>query len=231
MKKLITGFCVLFLIFGCATNTGSGTKSSDAGKKSAEAAGPQPETTLVDDFESDESLTLRFTYDDATDGGTSTIVPASIPEEIKDKQVAMEHSPGKGAEGSDGWFKMTGKVTTAFTYGYAGLGVKLNKDAIPVDLSEYTGIMLWAKGDGKKYRLQFVSKNVEDFCYYNFPFKAEKEWTLVKVPFKFIMQETWGAKKGKTESLQQVTALQIQTIGQPIDSFELNVDSIALYKE
>ncbi len=111
------------------------------------------------------------------------------------------------------------------------MGVFLNEEEAPVDVSGYTGITFWVKGDGQRYRMEFISENITDFCYYGYTFKTTDEWTEVNIPFRFLLQETWGEAKGKTASLKGVTAIKFQTRGQPLDSFELYLDEINFYTE
>ncbi|MBN2509900.1 MAG: CIA30 family protein [Spirochaetales bacterium] len=228
MNKVLAGLFVLALFTGCATNAGS---ASAAKTETADVeAVPQAEITLVDDFDTEDLTTLRYTYNDKADGGDSVVLPAP-GEEGDDTPMPVEKAEGQGANGSDAWLKMTGNVTTKFQYGFAGMGVKFNKEEEPVDISGYTGMMFWVKGDGQKYRVEIITNNIKDFCYFGYTFNTTGEWTQIKIPFKFIMQETWGEAKAKTSSLKEAVAFKFQTRGQPLDSFELNLDDLVLYKE
>jgi imidazolonepropionase-like amidohydrolase len=106
------------------------------------------EPGLVSDFENG-TLHAAFGYgwDISTDsirGGTST---AHI-------EVLSE-----GANGGNGSLLITGEITSAFPYAWAGaIFYPGPAPFAPADLSEKTGISFWAKGDGKTYLVMLFSQ-------------------------------------------------------------------------
>lgn len=62
----------------------------------------------------------------------------------------------------------------------------------PKDLSDYTSLRFYAKGDGKKYRVRLGRVAVEDYCDFEYTFVAPKEWTLITAPLDKFVQPKWG---------------------------------------
>jgi hypothetical protein len=62
----------------------------------------------------------------------------------------------------------------------------------PKDLSAFTSLRFFAKGDGKKYRVRLGREAVKDYCDYEYTFVAPKEWTRITAPFSEFVQPKWG---------------------------------------
>lgn len=142
----------------------------------------------------------------------------------------------EGADNSKRCLKITGKVTTQFAYGFAGIYANFDPASFeptsgnPVDLSKFQGIQFYAKGDGNKYRINFVTDNIKDFDYFMFLFSASEDWKLIKIPFKELKQFGFGApSKWTGKDVQGIQILTFTFPGMALDSFELNIDKISFY--
>lgn len=153
-------------------------------------------------------------------GGSSVVNPSPF---------VLQKDPGKGAKGSDGYAKCFGMVTTKYQYGFAGLTYDFTQDKSAFDMSSYTGFKFWMKGDGKTYNFAIKSPLNKDFDYYLFGIKTTPDWTEYTIPFQKFYQYNWGAAIDLKACLKSATGFQIQTIGQPIDKFEFDMDEVSLY--
>jgi hypothetical protein len=177
---------------------------------------------LLDDLEDGDRFNKFggswFTYDDRDFGGDSKVSPE-----------VFKLSKG-GAFGSYKYARISGKVTTAFEWGFIGMGTKLHRHNDPVDIREYTGIEFRARGDGKKYRLKFRSDATKDHDDYGYDFVTTKDWNRFIINFGDIYQQGWGREASRDEALSDVVSINWQTIDQPLPSVKLDVDYIRFLK-
>lgn len=121
----------------------------------------------------------------------------------------------------NGTTKVTGTVTTQCPYGFAGVTLVGDKDAFIEDLKTAKGIKLTVKGDGKSYNIRVETSDRKDYCFHEYTFKATEKETTYEIPFKKLVQESWG-KKMKFDQ-KKITTISIQTIGQPIESYSFEI--------
>lgn len=124
--------------------------------------------------------------------------------------------------------KVTGTVTTKYQYGFAGITLIGDKDAFIEELKNAKGIKLTVKGDGKDYNVRIETSDRSDYCFHEYTFKATEKETTYEIPFKKLVQESWG--KQKKFDVKKITTVSIQTIGQPIDSYSLEVVKLEILK-
>ncbi|GEM_PF-42322 len=178
-----------------------------------------PSGPLVEDFEDGDTISRwggRWTaVDDRVAGGSShaqiDIVPA-------------------GAHGSRHALKISGRVTTRFTWGpFAGAALSLSRDPqSTVDVSAYRGIQFYVRGDGKTYRMLVHIAAVKDYDAFFASFTAGNEWRLVRIPFSELRQQGFGRRV--EWNARQVKSIAFFTSGAPHEAFELYLDDIAFYK-
>jgi hypothetical protein len=160
-------------------------------------------------------------YSDAKNsGGSSTVNPDPF---------VPQKDPGKGAKGTDTFAKVWGTVTTQYQYGFSGFGYNFTPDESTIDISGYTGVKFWMKGDGRQYNFMIKSPLAKDFAYYEWAVTAGPDWKEYVVPFKKFYQESWSAPVALSDYLKASEGIQLQTVGQPIDKFEFSLDEISLY--
>jgi complex I intermediate-associated protein 30 (CIA30) len=169
---------------------------------------------LVADFESGSPNTSFgsnwYKISDKVAGGSS--------------QVQFEVIDG-GAAKSKKALRMTGKLTSDFQYGpFAGMGATVDKNG--KDLSGYTGLRFYARGDGGTYRVSVPSVAVTDHNEYGKEFVAGKAWRLVMIPFNQLKQGDWGHKTAW--SGKDVKGVELTANGAPRD-FQLDIDQISFY--
>jgi hypothetical protein len=120
-------------------------------------------------------------------------------------------------------------VAPGYIYGFIGMGVQLTVTAgedggcQKVDISGYTGVKFWTKGDGKIYHIKLPytkdtlcdTKDVGSFTAHNdykVTFTASATWTLMEFPFTAFKQATgWGTVVPLTDVLQAASQIQFQT--------------------
>jgi|ERR1043166_6878729 hypothetical protein len=107
---------------------------------------------------------------------------------VKPFAVVKDGSP-KGAKGHGHFAGHIGKSKDPWPW--AVLDLAFGDDA-PKDLSAYTHLRFWAKGDGKKYRIRLGRDAVKDYCHYEYTFVAPKEWTRITAPLADFTQPKWG---------------------------------------
>ncbi|MBI3822484.1 MAG: CIA30 family protein [Planctomycetes bacterium] len=101
--------------------------------------------------------------------------------------VVKDGSP-KGSKGHGHFSGHMGKSKDPWPW--AVLDLPFGDDA--KDLTAYTHLRFWAKGDGKKYRVRLGREVVKYYCDYEYTFVAPKEWTRVAAPLSEFTQPKWG---------------------------------------
>jgi hypothetical protein len=153
------------------------------------------------------------TFDDKARNGTSEITMTESTETANGKDFVAK--------------AFAGKVTTKYQYGF--VGAIAIPDAATLEIAKgATGITLKVAGDGKKYRVRVETSDIGDSCYYGKEFTATKAEPDLTIPYKSMVQESWGVKKSFNPA--NITQVSFQTVGQPISSFAFKVIDLAFYK-
>ncbi len=201
---------------------------------------PEANPGLVDDMEDGDNQNnwggYWYTFDDLGSSGSSYVVPWSDARWNASGQTPQPfymQSPGRTGSGYAA--RMTGYVTTAFQYGFVGMGTTFLEPKGPVDLSSCTGVKFWYKGDGKTYRMK-ISSSHPNFLdgagdnHYGYAFVAGASWTQMDILMSSLTQELyWGSSVARADAMSMATDIQFQTVGQPQTSIELWVDEIEFY--
>jgi hypothetical protein len=155
------------------------------------------------------------TYDDhASQNGTSTITKTEAEETIGGKKLTT--------------YAFEGKVTTKYQYGFAGV-ILIPDDATKAALAAGKGVTFKVVGDGKRYRFAVETPGGADNHYGKEFLAAKNKETTVSIEYKSMSQELyWGEKKDFKAS--DIIQLKIQTIGQPIPSFNFKIYDIQVLK-
>lgn len=202
-------------------------------------------TGMLDDMEDGDNGNLIpspcgpgywYVYDDLADGGSSYAVPWSdarwAAASMSAQPYAMQ-SPGRN--GSAYAARITGYVTTAFTYGFVGMGNTMLTPKGPVDISGITGIRFWEMGDGKQYRMKISSSSTAFLLgagdnFYGYAFNSHATWYQQDILLTMLTQEAyWGTSVALATAMAMATDIQWQTVGQPIASIELWIDEVEFY--
>jgi|GEM_PF-5194367 len=225
-RKACLSFLVpVCLIIGC---------SKDSKDDTNEVAQPQvpvnpdlgnnvPTGFTLDDFKActhDYKTSIEtywFSFADKDDGGTSL------------SELKLGTSEADGGPCSLHW---KGLVTTAYEYGYAGIGVDLTKDTA---LDTYKTLSFKVRGDGLSYRVKLPMAShfeAKEFNFYGADMSCgdgTQAWKTVSIDLTKLQQEQGWGQSVKLD-LAVVGKIQIQTKGQPIPAFSCEIGSLVLLK-
>jgi hypothetical protein len=137
----------------------------------------------------------------------------------------------EGAAGTKHSLKISGSVILGSNpyVMFAGAGSRFDGGKTIYDVTPYTGIKFWAKGDGNTYRIDLPAASVTDYMFHSFSFTPPTgEWKEYKIPFNGFKQMPFGKKVPWTGT--DVQGVQFFTVGGPIENFLLQVDEIEFYK-
>ena len=119
-----------------------------------------------------------------------------------------------------------GTVTTKYQYGYAGIEMR---GAIGNELKAGRAVKISVTGDGKVYDLRLLTTDRPDYCFHMFPLQTTPgKVTTYEIPYTNFKQYTWG--KPVALNKNNIEGLGIQTVGQPIPSYEFSVISVEVIK-
>jgi hypothetical protein len=209
------------LLLSCSKDDGDDSSTSPESTE-PDLGLQQPLDFVLDDFRtcSPEFKTAVETYwysfDDAADGGTSiSTLQLGAPE----------------AEGGPCSLQWTGQVTSAYEYGYAGIGLDLGSTT----LAGYKSITFKVRGDGAAYRVKLPMQSQLADKEYNFHGAdmicgdGSTNWKTVSIDLPKLQQEPGWGKTVKLD-LADVGKIQIQTKGQPIPAFACEIGALTLVK-
>jgi len=121
---------------------------------------------------------------------------------------------------------MTGTITQ--TSGYAGLGVTINPNGMPIDVSEYAALTFRARGDGRSCHLKLETASVQDSDFHEIVFTAPTEWRQFVIPFSTFRQRRENTPVPLTGT--DVKALIWAAEGPlPDPSVHLEIDHVAFF--
>ena len=109
---------------------------------------------------------------------------------------------------------------------WVNLQTQLNQGAV-TDLSSYSALLFYAKGDGKSYVVRLERQAVKDYSHYQATFTAPKDWALIKIPLSDFNQPNWGSHIER--DWKDVTTLAFSPELHEAN-FDLRVDDIVLLK-
>ena len=98
------------------------------------------------------------------------------------------------------------------------------------DLTAFSAVRFYAKGDKKVYLLQVVQPNVKDYSYYQGSFHAPSQWTQVTLPFASFEQPAWGSKVPREWDKVQLFQFSPDSSVFNDEDFDLWIDDIELMK-
>ncbi len=188
---------------------------------------PVPAEVLIDNCEDGNNINALggywYTYADAS----STINPSG--------SFVMTNEGANSTSFSARVYGTLGPVNA-----YMGLGTQLKNGAgapsyLETDVTIYTGIKFYVKGDGGAYYIKFpyvsntTGATLTGYNDYKFTFTAPSVWTQLIIPFSAFTQESgWGTAYPRETVLQHAKEIQWQSpdMGR---TFELYIDEIYFY--
>ena len=153
-----------------------------AAEKAAEAAKATADLKL-DDFETAQASNGNTWWSGCDSDNLGTTIR---PTEYAPEKGGCKASPGQCAH-------IKGKlgVNNGEKYPWAVLSL----DLVDKNITGYSGVSFWVKGDGKEHAVRLEKDAVTDYAHYTFAFTASKEWTKVTVKFtEFQQPADWGNK-------------------------------------
>jgi hypothetical protein len=219
IKKLISYFTIaaisLLIVFSVALGDSTTTKTAPA--TAAVVKTVVPKVKIVD-FEGKATLGQLFwmAVTDSVMQGKSKATISIVPD---------------GAAGTKQSLKIAGSVVLASNpyVMFAGAGSRFEGGKVIYDVTSYTGIRFWGKGDGNTYRIDLPAAAVTDFMFHSFSFTPPTgEWKEYKIPFIGFKQMPFGKKVQWTGT--DIQGVHFFTVGGPIEKFLLQVDEIEFYK-
>ena len=113
--------------------------------------------------------------------------------------------------------------TSKAPWPYATLALALSNP----DISGYSAVRFWAKGDGGTVRVQLCKLAVKDYASHEATFTAGSDWTLVTLPLSSFKQPNWGKPVGDVFNDVEKIAFG------PVDGdkdYDFSIDDLTLLK-
>jgi len=107
---------------------------------------------------------------------------------------------------------------------YGGMGTNLDSSGDAVDLSGYTGVEFYARGNGGTYWFQFTQPSIADGDFYGRAFTAPADWTKVTILFSEIGQRGFGSAADFTQN----AVAAIQWASNANGALDIQVDDVRL---
>jgi uncharacterized protein YjdB len=130
--------------------------------------------------------TYWFSYSDNEPGGSSTVVPLST-----ETDPFTMSSPGADGTGSAAMidYSLMGQVELGYPP-FVGMGMPLNADETPYDLSGSTGIQFAYKSNNA-FILEINLSAITDDANYYYDIPASDEWTVLNLTWADFTQYDW----------------------------------------
>ena len=106
---------------------------------------------------------------------------------------------------------------------YADLALALRDP----DISGYTTLRFWAKGDGGTVRVQLCKLGVKDYAFHSADFVSAHGWTQVTLPLSSFKQPNWGKAVG--DVFNDVEKIQFTPVDGDKD-YDFSIDDLTLLK-
>jgi NADH dehydrogenase [ubiquinone] 1 alpha subcomplex assembly factor 1 len=144
-------------------------------------------------------------------------------------QVMGGQSDGELIHSDDGIGLFHGIVRLDNGGGFASVKADLPE---PVDASDFTGIELLAKGDGKTYKIGLRNSTNRRSIVYQHAFTPDTEdWSRIRLPFSEFIP-TWRGKKLTDEAalnLAYLASVSLFVSGRQAGEFQLKMQDWVLY--
>ena len=144
-------------------------------------------------------------------------------------QVMGGQSDGALVHSAEGVGLFQGTVRLDNGGGFASVKADLPE---PVDASQWTGIELLAKGDGKTYKIGLRNSTNRRTIVYQHAFTpGAEEWSRIRLPFSEFIP-TWRSKTLTDEvalNLSHLASVSLFVSGRQVGEFQLKMQDWALY--
>lgn len=133
---------------------------------------------------------------------------------------------GDNALAVPGCGQMNGRISDQ--NGYIGMGVSINPNGRPIDVSQHAALTFWARGDGRAYRLKMESDSVQDADFHEFVFIAPAEWQQFIVPLSAFRQR-WENNPVPFTGTDVKALIWVAEGIHPTNDVALQVDRVAFF--
>ena len=144
-------------------------------------------------------------------------------------QVMGGQSDGALVHSAEGVGLFQGIVRLDNGGGFASVKADLQE---PIDASQWTGIELLAKGDGKTYKIGLRNSTNRRTIVYQHAFTpGTEEWSRIRLPFSEFIP-TWRGKTLTDEvalNLSHLASVSLFVSGRQVGEFQLKMQDWALY--
>ena len=145
--------------------------------------------------------------------------------QIVDDVVMGGRSSGNFEINDQGYGEFTGEVSLANKGGFSSVRF----DLPTLEVTNYSGVRLFVKGDGKPYQFRIRNSYLNRFAYSS-KFYTNGDWQTIEIPFSTMIATFRGYRldlpRYEGDKIEEITFL----IGnKKEESFELLVDRIELY--
>jgi hypothetical protein len=97
---------------------------------------------------------------------------------------------------------MTGNVSLENNGGFIQVRLPLVLDRRPFDATEYEGLSLKVRGNGRKYYIHMRTTNTrQPWAYFYQEFETTEAWTTIEIPFDSFKGENTRWEKMQTDRL------------------------------
>ncbi len=121
---------------------------------------------------------------------------------------------------------MTGTIT--HTSGYIGLGVTINPNGMPIDVSDHAALTFRARGDGRSYRLKLETDSVSDGDFHEIVFTAPSEWQQFVIPLS-VFRQRWENTRVSFTGTDVKALVWVAEGPLPSSSVHLEIDQVAFF--
>ncbi|MFY0629670.1 MAG: CIA30 family protein [Flavobacteriaceae bacterium] len=145
---------------------------------------------------------------------------------IVDDTVMGGRSSSQFKLNSDGYGVFEGNVSLANNGGFSSVRYQLKK----TEVTQYTGIKIRLKGDGKNYQFR-VKNNSNNYYSYITTFSTTNEWQEVKIALKDMYPSFRGRRlNGQNFSHDFINQIVFLIGNKKDEKFKLIIDKIELFK-
>lgn len=165
-------------------------------------------------------------YDFSSSGGTSSLGTSWTM--FTDRVMGGKSDGTSGLEDLDGrrCLRLRGQVSLENNGGFIQVALPLTRSERPFDASEFKGIRIWARGNGKTYHLHLRTTATRlPWQYYGAAFTAGEEWQPVELSFEQFEPESLQKKLDPAE----LNRIAVVAIGEEFEA-DIAVSRLEFYR-
>ncbi|OGI11025.1 MAG: hypothetical protein A2Y40_00065 [Candidatus Margulisbacteria bacterium GWF2_35_9] len=143
-----------------------------------------------------------YTFSDVLNNGGNSI-------------VTMQVTNADAANGTTYSNRVDYTLGGAYQYRFAGLGADVTANTAELNMSQYTGVEFFVKGNGKQLSVVLKSGEVVDDDDFTYTINSTPgSWTKYTIAFTDFAQAGWGSSKSIANVLNKMKAIQFKASSQ-----------------